>query len=396
MNLSNLSSIVRSSAARTIAATAALACATLTAQAAQTPKLIEWGWDEPTAQSMRANIERMEKAPFNGVVLNGTFTENGKPVNFTWEVWSKRAFTRDELAPVANDLKATKFQRFTDNFLRFNTAPGDVDWFDDAGWKAICNNGAVAAWVCEEGGLKGLMFDTEQYKFKPYHYAEQPQHGSKSLSEYKAMARTRGRELGAAMAAVKPDIKIMFTFANTVVNEPQVGDAFRASFDLLPAFLDGMIEGTGNRATLYDALEAAYPFKTRAEFEKYRGRVKESRAESRNPTQYAARMKTAFGIWLDYDWRRIGWNPTDTAKNHFQPAELKSALENALATTDEYVWLYSEKVNWWTGGGLSPQYKDAVEAAYRSEPTVKGSARRSSHRRLSHFAQTLMRRSRGH
>ena len=37
------------------------------------------------------------------------------------------------LRQAVTDLKATKFNRFTDLFLRVNVTPAKVDWFDDDG-----------------------------------------------------------------------------------------------------------------------------------------------------------------------------------------------------------------------------------------------------------------------
>src|SRR5205823_14115198 len=90
-------------------------------------KLIEFGWDEPDTAFMRQHIAEMEKRPFDGTVFE---IAAGK-VRFINEAWGKRKFSEAELAQSIDDLKATHFHRFTENFLRFDVTPGDVDWFDD-------------------------------------------------------------------------------------------------------------------------------------------------------------------------------------------------------------------------------------------------------------------------
>jgi hypothetical protein len=75
---------------------------------------------------------------------------------------------------------------------------------------------------------------------------------------------------------------------------------------------------------------------------------------------YEKRVSVGFGIWMDHNWREVGWDPVNTAKNHFQPHELRHAIREALDVSNRYVWLYSEKVNWWTGEGLSEAYRQAV------------------------------------
>src|SRR5262245_12691851 len=105
-------------------------------------KLIEFGWDEPTTAFMRAHIAEMEKTPFDGCVFHVRFANlKGKPGeggDFDWSCWGDRKFTRDELQASLDDLKATQFKRFTHNFLRFNTSPGTLDWFDD--YSAVVSN----------------------------------------------------------------------------------------------------------------------------------------------------------------------------------------------------------------------------------------------------------------
>src|SRR5947209_14495110 len=122
-------------------------------------KLIEWGWDEPDTKFMLQNVEKMEQFPFDGLVFHAT---SGKGDNLAWEVWGSKKFAPDDFKQAIDDLKATKFNRFTDRFLRVNVAPGNIDWFDDGAWAKIANNSAVAARVAKEGRCKGFMFDTEQ------------------------------------------------------------------------------------------------------------------------------------------------------------------------------------------------------------------------------------------
>ncbi|HIE51112.1 MAG TPA: hypothetical protein EYP85_05080, partial [Armatimonadetes bacterium] len=83
------------------------------------------------------------------------------------------------------------------------------------------------------------------------------------------------------------------------------------------------------------------------------------------PELYDRRLKVGFGVWLDYNWRGIGWRPEEPSKNHFTPEEISHALHNALYASDCYVWLYSEQVNWWTGKGLTPAYIEAVRRCRR-------------------------------
>src|SRR5947208_14377496 len=86
-------------------------------------RLIEFGWDEPDTAFLRQHIAEMEQTPFDGCVFH-------VPGDFLWQCWGKRTFIETELRPAIEDLKNTPLKKFTHNFLRFNVAPGDVDWFD--------------------------------------------------------------------------------------------------------------------------------------------------------------------------------------------------------------------------------------------------------------------------
>src|SRR5947209_20456770 len=75
-------------------------------------KLIEWGWDQPTTAALRENITKMEQTPFDGVVLTVVGSEDGKPIDFQWQTWGRRGFTRGQFAAAVADLRATRFRRF--------------------------------------------------------------------------------------------------------------------------------------------------------------------------------------------------------------------------------------------------------------------------------------------
>jgi hypothetical protein len=182
-----------------------------TASRADNKKLIEFGWDEPDTAFMRTHIAEMEKMPFDGTVF--TVHANGdapKKSDFLGEGWGKRAFAASEFTRAIDDLKATKFSTFTDNFARFDVTPGDVDWFDD--FSAIINNASQIARVAKLGGAKGVLFDIEQYASPLWTYAKQRDAAKKPFAVYAAKARIRGHEVMDAFLREYPGITFFFTF----------------------------------------------------------------------------------------------------------------------------------------------------------------------------------------
>ena len=184
---------------------------------APSKKLIQWGAGSPNPRQFREQIDTFEKSPFDGTVISATGKDGDKSVDLAWQAFSPTVFKREHFAEAVKDLQAAKPKRFTENFLRFNDTPGGVDFFDDAGWAAIVNNAKVAAWVARQGGLKGWMFDTEQYEKQQFKYHDQRDAKTRSFAEYSAAARRRGNEFMRAVNSEFPDIIILFTFAHTLI-----------------------------------------------------------------------------------------------------------------------------------------------------------------------------------
>ena len=329
-------------------------------------KLIEWGFDQPTTTRLRNDIVNMEKSPFDGVVLAayGLDAEK-KQVNLAWDAFGAKPYSKEQFTTAVEDLKATHFKKFTDNFLRVNVTPGDVDWFDDAGWSVICSHGAVAGWICSQGRLKGIMFDTEQYnkKGRLFYYQEVPGKEKHTFKEYVAQVKKRGFEFGTALSAEKPDISILFTYTGSYQIVAEKAPLEWTILGMLPAFIDGMMAGANSKAKFVDGLETAYGAKDAGELNRLRSSVYEADKLSSDKAAFDARMTVGFGLWLDKDWQKNGWDPANLTRNYFQPVEFETAVRTALDLSDRYVWIYSEKLNWWTGAGISPAYAQALEKA---------------------------------
>ena len=95
-----------------------------------------------------------------------------------------------EFSSAQADLKATPLRKFTENFLRFNVCPGDVDWFDD--FSAVAGNAKIAAQLAVAAKARGVLFDIEQYNIRLFDYPKARHAGTKSFDQYAAQARQRG------------------------------------------------------------------------------------------------------------------------------------------------------------------------------------------------------------
>jgi hypothetical protein len=88
--------------------------------------------------------------------------------------------------------------------------------------------------------------------------------------------------------------------------------------------------------------------------------------------KYLQFFSFGFGIWMDLDWRKLGWDVDNPGKNYFSPEALESTTCAGLQQSDRYVWTYSETPRWSSNDGspvkLPPAYADALRRAKQEHP----------------------------
>lgn len=331
-------------------------------------KLIEFGWDEPDTAFLRAHIEEMARTPFDGCVFHVDYPKPaGGRGSFTWECWGTNAFTEADLRGAFADLKATRFGRFNHNFLRFNTTPAKLDWFDDH--TAVLANARLAARLARAGKCPGILFDIEQYDGPLFDYRKQRDAKTKGWECYAAQVRQRGREVMQAFQQEYPGLTVFLTFGYCLPwLESYAGKGSLADvhYGLLAPFVDGLVEAADGRTRLVDGHESSYGYKKPEQFAAaYRSMTQELLPIVRDPEKYRRVFSFGFGLWLDQDWRRNGWNAEDVSKNYFTPDTWEASVREALRVADEYVWIYSETPRWWSAEGKPVKLPDAYVEALR-------------------------------
>lgn len=331
-------------------------------------KLIEFGWDEPGTAFMREHIAEMERAPFDGVVFHVDAQKpGGGQRGLTWTGWGTNRFEESEMRQAIDDLRATKFHRFTDNFLRFNTTPAKLDWFDDH--SVVIHNCRVTAWTAKQGGVKGLLFDIEQYEGQLFDYRKQRDKETKTWDVYAAKVRQRGREVMNAFQDGYPDVTIFLTFGYSLPwNESNQGKRSLAEchYGLLAPFLDGMLDAARGRILLVDGNEGAYRFRDTNRFAASYRTMKQDLLPIVHGEGYHERFSFSFGLWMDCDWRNTGWSTNDFTKNFYTPEAFEQSARTALQTADEYVWVYTEQPRWWSANGKPENLPEAYQRAVRA------------------------------
>jgi len=331
--------------------------------AADPKRLIEFGWDEPDTAFMRQHVAEMEQTPFDGTV----FHLRGDSL---WQSWGTKAFKEADLQPSLDDLKATPFKRFTHNFLRINTTPAKIDWFDDH--SAVINNCRLMARVAREGKCKGILFDIEQYEGQLFDYSKQKDAKTKSWDVYAAQVRLRGKEVMEAFQDGYPGVTIFLTFGYSLPYAQSKGDPAnlpKANYGMLAPFLDGMLDAAKDGSRIVDGHELSYGYKDTTRFAKAYETMKTGVLPfvKADPKRYAEVFSLGFGVWMDNNWRRTAWDTEDFSKNFYTPEAFEKTTRTALQTADEYVWIYTEQPKWWSAEGkpvkLPKAYDDALRRA---------------------------------
>ncbi|MEN6427895.1 MAG: hypothetical protein ABFE13_21285 [Phycisphaerales bacterium] len=321
----------------------------LIAQPRPAKKIVEYGWDVPYPAFVRDNIREMEKRPFDGII----FRTEGFDHAFDVKPWKQ-----GDLEPQIVTLAKIKWQKFTDNLLTLYAAnQGKMDWFSDDQWKVITENMKLFSLAVHSGNCVGVCFDPEPYGDDPWVYPGQ--YKDRSFDEVSAQARRRGRQFITALQEHMPQLKILSFFElglyRDVVDEPDP-DVRKQRLQklwmpLLPAFYMGMLEGASPDVVFIDGNESAYYYETPDEYYRAYHLIRQ-RAQSLVPEalrpKYNAQVQAGMALYID---QALGKRTVPTTGHHLTPDQQLRFFEHnvyyALATSDEYVWCYSERMNWW-------------------------------------------------
>lgn len=344
-------------------------------------KLISTGWDTPDTATLLKNLEEMEKRPFDGVVVAVVGSIDDKrqcPLRYAHQ---KQDWKREWFQPCIEQMKACKFKRFTDNFIIVNANPGDVDWFDDDGWRSIVDHWRIAAWIAKQGGFKGILFDPEPYRppSAQFKYAAQPERDKHTFDQYHAQARERGRQVMRAVIEEYPDITLFCYFMDVVCSGAAVHPDPRKAlatlgYGLLPPFVDGWFDVIPPAVTVVDGCEMAYMYNTTQQYLESAVAIKglcQNLVSPENRPKYRAQVQVSFGVYLD------AYSNPEGSK-YFMKTELPSRLHQlranvstALRVADEYVWIYGEKYRWWPTENKGVKPESWPEALPGSEDALR-------------------------
>jgi hypothetical protein len=336
------------------------------APASGSASLIYAGWfgnTIPTPSFVQANLAFLQSQPFDGLVVY--LRDPGLTANVTTTVMTNTPVSYQTAMWVMSPVVGLSFTTLTQNLglIQGSTPP---DFFDD--WSVPIQNFANVAKAAKDSGLKGLCFDNEQY-FAPWgDYGGQTKYAAtKSLAEYQAQARLRGKQVMEAMTAQFPDIAVI-TLHGPYVSEPDAPPSlefpqWQSGNELLGPFFSGFMEGAGDTACNMDGGEL-YTLRTAAQFAATYNWCKNDLPSAAVDcafippalrTVWPGRSCISFGVY-DCPFGGAGMDPTI----------LRSTLANALRQADRYVWFYAEASTYLLPpalGGAADAWVNAIRLA---------------------------------
>jgi cellulose/xylan binding protein with CBM9 domain len=328
-------------------------------------KLIEYGWDVPFPDFVRENIREMEKRPFDGLI----FKLRGGGKVLTPKAWVEAQFTQDY-----EDLQNIAWDTFTHNFV-IMWAASDQDWFSDAHWDAITNNAKLMAKAARLAKCAGICFDAEPYGNNPWLYPKAAHRDTKSFTEYEAIARKRGAQFAQAIEQEMPGTEILTFFQLSFLGKycrpmdpkERAEKLSKEHYGLLPAFLQGMLEGSSGGLRIIDGNEGAYYYTNRNQYVDKYHEVIHGGLNAIDPAlrgKYRAQVQMGQALYMD---QYFGLRARKVLGHFMTGGEQPQWLEHnaywALQTADKYVWCYSEKMDWWKGKSIPVGSEEALRSA---------------------------------
>ena len=349
--------------------------ATASAQIAGQKKLIEYGWDVQFPAYVARNVREMEKRPFDGIVMR-------TDADGFSHVFYNKQLSYAQTADYLKAMESIRWEKFTDNFFMMY-ARSNMDWFSDEDWAPdgwVLRNVRLCAKAAKVGHCKGVCFDAESFwGLRPWWYVKQPHANEKSFAEFEQIVRKRGAQFVGALQDEYPDLVILSLYLlappaySQARNEPDPvkrDEIMLKTFPdeaLWPAFVNGMVEAAKGKTVIVDGNEHAYYYD---EASKYTNSVQVMLGGVKNffdPAiwpNYQKHVQAAHAIYVDNLCNLLPMRRTSSAMT---PQERAKWVEHntyyALKTSDEYVWMYSQHMNWWEDLRVPPYLEEAIRSA---------------------------------
>ncbi len=354
---------------------------------APSKKLVEFSHKSPTTIQYFENVNFYDSVPFDGISVKLSSSVGGGKI-FMVQDWESIS---DEDRQKEYQMVKQLGEQFSleHNFLVLYGA-SQLDWFSDKQWQQAEEHIRYAANLARVGNFKGILWDPEPYKpgKNPWKFPEQYKKDQYSFDEYYAQVRKRGTQFieaiqeefpGAVVLSLREfsDFLTASPFSQKILPADDLVTAVtkleNAWWGLHLPFTLGILDGIGDDIMFIDGNEEAYYYTSAIEYYKVRHQIADDLRALIPPglrPKFKANYQIGHAISADYiigNWFGLlnGFSNRLTGQGVVLNAEEKAMwfehnVYYALKTSDEYVWLYSEQPNWWTGENVPKGFLEAL------------------------------------
>ena len=349
-------------------------------------KLIDFGWHSPSTSDMKDNIKKYEIAPFDGVAMK-IAKDAGAGNVFMVKQWKEvTAEAKERERKIVSGIP--KSSVLTDNFLSLYGG-SQMDWFSDDDWKLVVDQLKYTAQLAKACKCKGILWDPEPYKpgRNPWRYKEQEGNENIQYQKFYEQVRKRGAQFIKVLQDEFPGLVILslrefsdfqdgspFSQRVLPVIDPDkaISRIENSWWALHVPFTVGILDAINPDVVFIDANEEAYFYTSELEYYKVRDILKNGGrvlVPKELHSKFASQYQIGHAISADYtcgNWLGLSSFPyrLKGQASMLTPEERSLWFEHnayySLLTADEYVWLYTERANWWTNENVPPGFADAL------------------------------------
>ena len=317
-------------------------------------KIIHWQVfsNSGSVSSVVANHTYIDTLPFDGLMVKFPDNQNCLGPNYV----ANYNTLYSQIGPMKNALA-----KVTHNYaVAMIGNSGMVDPFDN--WTQTQANFVTLAQVCRDAGLEGIVYDNEEYNVHMWQYPGDCKYASsKTAAQYQEQWRLRGTQVMQAIIATWPQAKILVTIGpNRSVRNVPSGAMFQGDPNWMGGyFFMGLFAGApiGNHVISGGEL---YYNRTVSQFSNWKNFFGTTLTQS--PQSPPLMPSNLYSTWTNnaplsfgiYDQDKVGTPPMTYSV-------LRQTIVNAMPFVDEFVWNYSENLDWLTpGAGSAGNWQNAV------------------------------------
>ncbi|CAN5782937.1 hypothetical protein BH11BAC3_BH11BAC3_43960 [soil metagenome] len=313
---------------------------------AQKSTLIEFGWDYPDVDQLSKNLPAMQQTPFDGMCFA-----------FNREIME--AFDTLRRLPgyyQPEKLKNLQWGKYQSNFfILWGFGKTGGHWFNDKIWNTITCNMADLSKALANPGIRGVLFDPEYYYqnqlYNPWTYtkAQYPNH---TYNEMRLQVKKRGVQFIRALQKYKADLTFLSIWITSLIAIDRLSSTVENTrHALLMPFIEGILEGKKSTVKIIDGNEFAYWYGNPSQFLNAPASLQANLIDlmqSKKAKKEALKVEFAQPVFYD---GIMGLTP-EFNKGFSEATKwkwLEESTKFAFAATNEFVWFYSERINWWNG-----------------------------------------------